>query len=618
MKSKSRNLDSKYLNKLKESMFRISHAVHDSDNISILYNKIHKEVASLIHTNNFYIAIFQKENNTISFPYYVDINDCIPKESIELGLGLTSFIIKSSKPCLINKEKYLELTKKKLISKIGTSPESFLGVPLINHLNETVGVLAIQSYTKDISFNKNDLDIMVFIAEQIALALEKFDHIKQIHNNLKFDDLTGLPNKNYFFDIALHQVSNNENLLFVLFDLDDFMLFIDNYGEDVGNKILRKLALRLKNHISDDETLSYWGGDKFNLILKFDSDGKNNFNTYNHQLKTDLMNQYKIEKRIIKLINILKKSIKVDGLEFQVNSSIGVSIFPNDSKNINELIRNSEIAMNYVKNNGKNNFKIYNHQLKTDLMNQYGVEVGLRKAIQNKQWKIYYQPKFDSFNLIYGFEALIRWNHPQRGLISPLEFIPVAERSDQIKEIGKYVIDTVCRQTKKWVDAGHNLIGSINLSVKQLEEGSIVTDLKNSLEYYQLDPKYLELEITESVMIKNEKKNMDTLNKIKDIGLLLSIDDFGTGYSSFNYLNNMPIDTLKIDKSFITDIDKEEEKYKITSSIIKMANDLNVSVVAEGVETKDEFLTLESVKCDKYQGYYFSEPLTLSQFEEIL
>ena len=251
-------------------------------------------------------------------------------------------------------------------------------------------------------------------------------------------------------------------------------------------------------------------------------------------------------------------------------------------------------------------------------MNQYGVEVGLRKAIQNKQWKIYYQPKFDSFNLIYGFEALIRWNHPQRGLVSPLEFIPVAERSDQIKEIGKYVIDTVCRQTKKWVDAGHNLIGSINLSVKQLEEGSIVTDLKNSLEYYQLDPKYLELEITESVMIKNEKKNMDTLNKIKDIGLLLSIDDFGTGYSSFNYLNNMPIDTLKIDKSFITDIDKEAEKYKITSSIIKMANDLNVSVVAEGVETKDEFLTLESVKCDKYQGYYFSEPLTLSQFEEIL
>ena len=618
MKSKSRNLDSKYLNKLKESMFRISHAAHDSENISILCNKIHKEVASLIHTNNFYIAIFQKENNTISFPYYVDINDCIPKESIELGLGLTSYIIKSSKPCLINKEKYQELTKKKLISKIGTSPESFLGVPLINHLNETVGVLAIQSYTKDIAFNKNDLDVMIFIAEQIALALEKFDYIKQIHNNLKFDDLTGLPNKNYFFDIALHQVSNNEKLLFVLFDLDDFMLFIDNYGEDVGNKILQKLALRLKNHISDDETLSYWGGDKFNLILKFDNNGKNNFNSYNHQLKTDLMNKYKIEKRIIELINILKKSIKVDGFEFQVNSSIGVSIFPNDSKNINELIRNSEIAMNYVKNNGKNNFKIYNHQLKTDLMNQYGVEVGLRKAIENKQWKIYYQPKFDSLNLIYGFEALIRWNHPQRGLISPLEFIPVAERSDQIKEIGKYVMDTVCMQTKKWVDAGHNLTGSINLSVKQLEEGSIVTDLKNSLEYYQLDPKYLELEITESVMIKNEKKNIDTLNKIKDIGLLLSIDDFGTGYSSFNYLNNMPIDTLKIDKSLITDIDKEEEKYKITSSIIKMANDLNISVVAEGVETKDEFLTLESVKCDKYQGYYFSEPLNLHQFEEIL
>ena len=256
--------------------------------------------------------------------------------------------------------------------------------------------------------------------------------------------------------------------------------------------------------------------------------------------------------------------------------------------------------------------------MKQNLMDEFGMEIRLRKAISEEQWEIYYQPKFNSSNLIYGFEALIRWKHPEIGMILPLDFIPVAEKSDQIYKIGKFVIDNVCMQTKEWIDQGYNLIASVNLSAKQLEQDSIIMEIRNALDSSKLHPRFLEIEITESIMMKNEKKSMNTLNKIKDIGVFLSIDDFGTGYSSFNYLNEMPIDTIKIDKSFVTGIDKEKEKFKITNSIINMANELNINVIAEGVETKDEFKALESAKCSRYQGYYFSKPLTSNQFKKIL
>ena len=195
MKLNSKNLSLKYLNKLKDSIFRMSHAVHDTDNIHELYKKIHSEITSLVHTNNFYIALLDNEKNSISFPYYIDINDSIPKESIELGTGLTSLILKSSKPCLIDKTEYLQLIKNGIISRLGSVPESFLGVPLILHNNKPIGILAIQSYTKKIIFNQNDLDILCFISEQIALAIEKFNNIEHIEQIFKYDELTKLPNK---------------------------------------------------------------------------------------------------------------------------------------------------------------------------------------------------------------------------------------------------------------------------------------------------------------------------------------------------------------------------------------------------------------------------------------
>jgi len=596
----SNNLSAEYLNKLKDSIFRISHAAHDIDNIDSLFRFVHHEVEKLIHTNNFYIALLNEEQNSISFPYYVDINDLIPEESIDLGTGLTSLILKSKEPLLINKKQYTKLVNDKVINKLGTTPESWLGVPLKLHDDKLIGIIAIQSYSENIIFNSDDLDILNFISEQIALAIEKFNAIKHIEQISKYDDLTKLPNKRLFFDLALKEiVKKDKMLLFVLIDIDDFMLINDNHGQDIGNKIIQKISIRLKKMIHENEHLSYWGGDKFNLILKPKS--------INH-----------LDSTIIDVMQTIKQKMKIEGQNFQINSSIGVSVFPDDNLNLNKLIRNSEIAMNFVKNNGKNNYKFYRPAIKQNLMDEFGLEVSLRKAISDKQWEIYYQPKFNSKNSIYGFEALIRWVHPERGIISPLDFIPVAEKSDQIHKIGKFVIDNVCIQTKSWVEQGHNLIASINLSAKELEKKSIVKDIGNSLKFSGLPPQNLEIEITESVMIKNEQKSMEILNKIKDLGVFLSIDDFGTGYSSFNYLNTMPVDTIKIDKSFVSGIDKEKEKFKIANTIINMGNDLNIGIIAEGVETENEYKALESANCNKYQGYYFSKPLTSSQFKKIL
>ena len=590
-----------YLEQLKDSMFNISKSAHDLDNIEDLYQVIHSSIADLIHTNNFFIAILNKENNLISFPYYVDVNDSIPESSIALGKGLTSMIINSSKPLLVDKDEYNNLVK---ANKLGTVPESWLGVPLKLHNNESIGVLAVQSYSKDITFNEDDLKILTFAAEQLTLAIEKFNAIDQIEKKTKFDDLTGLPNKTSFFDIALNTIKDaketNNTVLFVLLDLDDFMLIIDTHGYDIGNKIIEILAKRLSGHIDNDEIISYWGGDKFNLILKAGNETKSQI------------------KKVEKIAKVIGEPISINDNIFSINSSIGVSVFPSNN-NLNQLVRNSEIAMNHVKNNGKNNIKFYKHEFKQKLMNQFGIEVSLRKAISDQQWEVHYQPKFDYSNNLFGFEALIRWDHPEKGLINPSTFIPIAEKSNQICEIGSFIIKHVCLETKRMVDQGsEHLIGSINLSAKELNKKSIVDEIKYALDETGLNPANLEIELTERMMISDKKLSLEILNKIKELGVYLSIDDFGTGYSSFNYLNDLPIDTIKIDKSFITGIDKNEEKLKIAKSIIKIGHDLNINVLAEGVETKEEFDLLGLHSCDKFQGFFFSEPLSLNKFKEIL
>jgi len=250
MNINSNNHSLKYLNKLKDSIFQISHAVHDIDNIDLLFRFIHREVSKLVHTNNFYIALLNEEGNSIHFPYHVDVNDSIPEESIDLGIGLTSLILKSKEPLLIDKKDYLKLIKDKVINEFGTPPESWLGVPLVLHNDKAIGIIAIQSYSNEIIFNKDDLDILSFASEQIALAIEKFNAIKHIEEISKYDELTKLPNKKLFFDLALKEITKNDKtLLFVLIDLDDFMLINDNYGHDIGNKIIQKISMRLKKII---------------------------------------------------------------------------------------------------------------------------------------------------------------------------------------------------------------------------------------------------------------------------------------------------------------------------------------------------------------------------------
>ena len=601
----SRDSSIKYLSQLKDSMFKISKSVHDYDDINQLYKVIHESIVDLVHSDNFYISIYHKESNTISFPYYIDLVDSVPMESINMGEGLTSLIINTSKPLLINKKEYQELISSNKNIKQGTAPESWLGVPLISHGNESIGALVIQSYNKNIIFNNNDMEILTFVSEQIALAIEKFNTIDKIEKSLKYDELTGLPNKSFFFDIAssiLKKANESKtSAAFVLVDLDDFMLIIDTYGYDFGNRIIEILSKRLSKLIDNKGIVSYWGGDKFNIILDCNLSPK------------------KIKSIIQQISEKIRETVNVENQKFDIQSSIGVSIHPNDSINLNQLLRNSEIAMNYVKNNGKNNFKFYKHEIKQSLMKQFGIEVGLRKAISDSQWQIHYQPKYDISKHVYGCEALVRWDHPEEGIISPDNFIHIAEKSNQIHDISKYVLREVCKQTREWVNSGHeDFISSINLSSKELSDENIVKHIKLGLDESELNPRNLEIELTERIMINNPEKTIENLNKIKEIGVHLSIDDFGTGYSSFNYLGELPIDTIKIDRSFVNGIDKDSDKLKITKSIIGIGGKLNMNIVAEGVETKDEFDILEQNKCTKFQGYYFSKPLTYNQFCKIL
>ncbi|WP_419960743.1 EAL and GGDEF domain-containing protein [Psychrobacillus sp. BM2] len=409
------------------------------------------------------------------------------------------------------------------------------------------------------------------------------------------DMLTGLGNQRLFREdlrrIIETQASDKPNSAVLLVDLDRFKFINDYLGHEMGDALLRQVSERLVKVMGLDGTVYRYAGDEFTIIMQG-------------------INEHKVLLKAQALISKIGEAFDLDGFEAILTASIGISLFPKHSTDIKGLMRASDHAMYYAKRQGRNNYQIYNAQIeglsKTDLH----METLLHKALDKQEFVLYYQPQYDAItHKISGIEALLRWNSKDLGMVAPVDFIPLAEETGMIVPIGEWVMREACSQNKEWQRRGLPPVPvSVNLSLRQFYQTDLVEKVELILTETKLDPKYLELEITETIAMQPDIA-IRVLNELKSIGVLIAMDDFGTGYSSLNYLRRFPIDHLKIDKAFVQDIQRDEEDRSIIATIIALGHNLNMPVIAEGVETEEQANLLKNYKCDMFQGYLFSRPL---------
>ena len=423
-----------------------------------------------------------------------------------------------------------------------------------------------------------------------------------IHYMAHYDSLTNLANRRLFTQLlnsALHKAEHNQESLCVMFiDLDRFKNINDTLGHLIGDALLQSVAVRLLSCLRDSDVVSRQGGDEFTLFLSNIS-----------RKEADA-----VARRIIKTIS---KSLTLDHLELYITPSIGISMYPDDGETVEKLIKHADAAMYLAKECGKNNHQFYTKELQQATLKKLKLETDLRKALEKNQLILYYQPKINIITgKIIGTEALIRWDHPKLGIVSPDQFIPLAEETGLIVPIGEWVIRSACKQAKIWQDEGHpNLTIAVNISLRQFMQNNLHEVIGEILDETGLTPEYLELEITESMAL-DVNYTMRVLKRIKSLGVSISIDDFGTGYSSLSYLSQFPIDRLKIDQSFVRNLNSSNQA--IIKSIIDIAHNLNIEVIAEGVETEEHVNFLHGQMCKEAQGYYFSKPLPNHEIDQIL
>ena len=420
------------------------------------------------------------------------------------------------------------------------------------------------------------------------------------------DALTDLPNRNLFLDRLQHSLNRarwHERLVAVMFmDLDRFKNINDTLGHNVGDELLIQLSQRLSKTVRDGDTIARFGGDEFAILLDdIDSD--------NH-----------ISSLAKKLLGTLTTPFKINKQELFITASIGVSIFPNDGEDPDTLLRNADVAMYRAKDLGKNNYQFYSDDLSARNFERLTLENNLRHALERNEFILYYQPQIDArTNKITGVEALLRWQHPELGLVGPNNIISLLEETGLIENVGQWVLETACRQSRIWHDAGYSYLHmSVNISSRQFNNPEFISSVHDIINRTEANPEFLELELTESMLMRNASSTVNALHSLSGLGVRFAIDDFGTGYSSLTYLRRFPIDTIKIDRSFIHDITDTPDDAAIASAIIMMAQSLSLNVIAEGIENQEQRDFLVARNCHYLQGNYFSRPIPAEDLTRLL
>lgn len=451
---------------------------------------------------------------------------------------------------------------------------------------------------------------------QILFTCQDITQTKIAEQKIKFlayyDRLTGLPNRFLFKEHLVKALTNCRRtglFLAVLYiDIDNFRNINNTFGREVGDRILKEISSRIRDclrrsdtaaNVADNEVTARFGADEFGIILE--------------GLK-DMADAAIVARRVI---DALTQVVLLGDKEIFLNSRIGVSVYPDDGENVDDLMKNADSALSSAKDLERNSYQFYTAELNTKAFARFALETSLRRAVERQEFVLFYQPQVSlTTGTVTGVEALIRWIHPDLGMVSPMEFIPLAEETGLIVPIGAWVLRTACAQCQAWAEAGMEIRVAINLSAGQFKDESLVDEIRAVLAETKVNPELIELEITESMLMDDVDGSIELLDKISQFGCRFSIDDFGTGYSSLNYLKRFPVDVLKVDRSFVSDLTNSEDDAMIVKAIVTLAHSLNLEVVAEGVETMDHLTYLSSLGCDLIQGYLVSKPATSKQVEE--
>ena len=545
--------------------------------------------------------------------------DAIPDMLFEFGLDGTYHSVHTPT------DDYLLVPKKELLGKtvaqVLPPEQAAIVMEAIQEANETgysqgkqyqratsQGLMWFElSITKKSSNNDQNAHFMALsrnITER-KLAAEKIQHLAF------YDSLTGLPNRRLLLDRLNHALSTSARSgrsgAIIFLDLDNFKTLNDTLGHGVGDQLLQEVGKRLTECLREGDTVARLGGDEYVAVLEDLSD-------------QDIETAGQAENIANKILSALNRPYKLAARDYHNTPSIGVTLFKGHETGVEELLRQADIAMYQAKKAGRNTVRFFNLQMQENITHRAALENELRVALEQQQFEIYYQIQVDNLGHPLGAEALLRWAHPERGLLPPLQFIPLAEETGLILPIGDWVLETACAQLKAWQRNLHtsNFVLSINVSAKQFHQEYFVEQVQATLLDNGINPALLKLELTESMLLNDVDSTIETMSALKEIGVQFSLDDFGTGFSSLQYLKRLPLNQLKIDQTFVRDIEADSSDQAIVQTIIAMAKTLNLNVIAEGVETKNQHELLLASGCKHFQGYLFGNPLPISEFEKKL
>jgi len=583
----------------------IDHLILSNPDIEHVITTILKRLHKIVTTDYVSITIIDSNSHKMAQSYLCNSQT---NENNTLDIERSTFTKNNTRLLLANKNfKYIDIktNKTKYLQHLFYRGAEFVCVFPIFFENKVTAAINL-GFNKPRELQQDDLNQVRDISDRLAVALATKARDIKLYQQAHYDTLTKLPNRELFSDrlsqeiIHAHREQHKVALLFI--DLDRFKQVNDTLGHSVGDKLLQKTAQRLNTCIRATDTVARLGGDEFTLIISNIKEPKD----------ASIIAENAIKK--------LAEPLTINGYEIFINSSIGISIYPDDGSSVDELLRHADAAMYRAKEQGRGRHQFFEEKMNTEDLERTNLERDLQFALERNEFHLCYQPQINlSSGKVIGAEALIRWNHPQRGNVSPEIFIPIAEDNGLIEPIGEWVLRTACSQYTLWKNKNINLKRmAVNVSSRQFIQKDFVAMVNRVLVETDMSANNLEIEITESLLMEDRIDTITILHDLSNMGISLSIDDFGTGYSSLSYLKRLPVDTLKIDRSFMEGIPVDEDAIAISASIIALAHTLNKKVIAEGIETVEQLSMLRNKKCDIGQGYFFNKPLLSHEFESYM
>ncbi|HEY4555852.1 MAG TPA: bifunctional diguanylate cyclase/phosphodiesterase, partial [Lysobacter sp.] len=624
--------------RVQEALYRIAELSNTAKDLEDFYAAVHRVVGEFMDASNYYVALLDDSGERLHFPYFVDLKSP-PPEPRALGRGITEYVIRQGRPLLVDRtqpdaERLIQqLVQSGELAVIGELSTSWLGVPLVCQ-DRTVGVVAVQSYNDGVGYTPRDRELLTFIAYQVANGLERqraasalrdayadlerrveertrelSEQIavrRTIEQRLKHDalhdSLTGLPNRTYLREQLLRCLAKRDRdsryRFAVLFmDLDRFKVINDSAGHLVGDELLKEVARRLSQCVrAGEDVVARLGGDEFAILMD------------------DIHGDEDALRMASRLIETLQVPVRVDDKDLFTGASVGVALSSSNYRTPEELLRDADIAMYRAKADDHNRVEVFDEQLHQEALRLLEIESDLRRAITREEFEPYFQPIVNLRDgRTVGYEALLRWNHPQRGVLAPGAFLQVAEASGSLEAIDWLMFERTFAVVPQLLDAGQYV--NLNFSPRHFRNADLDTRLLSLLERYGVQPAQVRIEVTEGTLMENPERVGELFERLRRHGVLTALDDFGTGYSSLSYLHRFPLRTLKIDRSFVTDLAPGEGETRASTAVVRailaLSQSQSLEVVAEGVETEEQRQLLLRLGCELGQGYFFARPHSL-------